>query len=85
MSNKERLQIVLKPYLTAKDIALLCECSQTKAYNLMTVVRSKYPNKICIFGKQIKTADFLSTYELSLDDFIKSAELEEKYLKGAEN
>lgn len=82
MTCKERLEIVLKPYLTAKDIARLFDCSSTKSQNILKVVKEQFPKRNCIFGCQVKTEDFLNVYELRLEDFIKNAELESKYLRG---
>ena len=84
MSCKERLAILLKPYLDAKDIGKLCDCSKSKAYDLMKVVKAKYPDKLCFSGVQVRTKDFLHVFDLKLEDYIRDAELESKYLDKVE-
>lgn len=84
MSCKERLAILLKPYLDAKDIGKLCDCSKSKAYDLMKVIKAKYPDKLCFSGVQVRTKDFLDVFDLKLEDYIRNAELESKYLNTVE-
>lgn len=82
MSAKESLRIINKPFLTAKDIAYLNECSRTKAYDIIEVVRAAFPNRIVPFGSQIRTVDYLATYDLNKEDYVQAAELEREYLEA---
>lgn len=84
MSNKEKLSIVLKPYLKAKDIMQLLECGRNTALDVIKVVKQKFPDRLCIYGCEIRTCDFFAVYELKLEDFIRSAELESTYLNKSE-
>lgn len=80
MSSCEILQILLKPFLDCKDLQKINSCSQSQAYNIIRVVRAKYPNRLTSFKSQIRTDDYLDTYSLNLQDFIRNAEIEKKLL-----
>lgn len=80
MTSKERLNIVLKPYLKATDIMKLFDCGKNLAGDVIKVVKNKYPDRLSIYGCEVRTCDLLETYQLKLEDFIQSAELEERFL-----
>ena len=78
ISNCERLKTLLQPFLNCKDIQKINNCSQSQAYNIIKVVRAKYPDRLTSFKSQIRTDDYLDTYDLKLQDFIRNAEIEKK-------
>lgn len=80
MSCKERLEIVLKPYLKTKDIMSLFDCGKNIACDVIKIIKNKFPQRLSIYGCEVRTCDFLEVYDLKLEDFIRSAELEEKFL-----
>ncbi len=82
MTAKENLRIINKIYLTAKDVAYLNECSRTKAYDIIEVVRAAFPNRVVPFGSQIRTVDYLATFDLNKEDYVQAAELEREYLEA---
>lgn len=54
--------------LNSSDIMNLCDCKQTKACEVMRIIRAKY-NSATPLKNQIRKADFLEFYKVNEQDF----------------
>ena len=68
MTYEQRIQILSKEVLTAKDIAALMDIGETKARDVMTYVRSK-SDRLKI-STVIHLQDYIDAFDLPPDRFI---------------
>ena len=76
MTAKERLRLINQPFITSKEIMQLNDCAESKSYEIIRIVRDRHPNSIAPMRKQIRTDDYMETFGLTLEEFIRAAKLE---------
>lgn len=61
-------EAISKAFLNSKDIMVLCDCEQTKACEIMRIIKKRYHSPTPL-KNQIRKADFLEYYRVSEQDF----------------
>ena len=84
LNSIERLHLLLKPYIKKSEIKTFLECTENKAKELfddiLTAMR-KSGYKIIDY-KMIPTKLFMQYCNISLDEMIRNADLEIRYLNS---
>lgn len=86
ISNEEKVQMLVQPFIKKKDIAAVLECSVKNAGEIFDniLVLMKQKNYRILNYNFIPTKLFLAYCELSIEDFVRAATIE-KQIKGKED
>lgn len=86
LSNEEKVQLLVQPFIKKKDMAAVLECSVKNAEDIFDniLVLMKQKNYRILNYNFIPTKLFLAYCELSIEDFVRAAAIE-KQIKGKEN
>lgn len=86
LSNEEKVQLLVQPFIKKKDMAAVLECSVKNAEDIFDniLVLMKQKNYRILNYNFIPTKLFLAYCELTVEDFVRAATIE-KQIKGKEN
>lgn len=86
LSNEKKVQLLVQPFIKKKDIAAVLECSVKNAEEIFDniLVLMKQKNYRILNYNFIPTKLFLAYCELTVEDFLRAATIEQQ-IKGKEN
>ena len=86
LSNEEKVQLLVQPFIKKKDMAAVLECSVKNAEDIFDniLVLMKQKNYRILNYNFIPTKLFLAYCELTIEDFVRAATIE-KQIKGKED
>ena len=85
LTNLEKLNILLQPYIRKRDIANVLECTAVvanKIYDSILIAMRQKNYRILDYNC-VPTKLFLEYCELSIEDFIKAATIEQNFVRSA--
>jgi hypothetical protein len=86
LSNAEKVQLLVQPFIKKKDIAAVLECSVKNAEEIFDniLILMKQKNYRILNYNFIPTKLFLAYCELTVEDFVRAATIEQQ-IKGTED
>ena len=86
LSNEEKVQLLIQPFIKKKDMAAVLECAVKNAEDIFDniLVLMKQKNYRILNYNFIPTKLFLAYCELSIEDFVRAVAIE-KQIKGKED
>lgn len=86
LSNEKKVQLLVQPFIKKKDIAAVLECSVKNTEEIFDniLVLMKQKNYRILNYNFIPTKLFLAYCELTVEDFVRAATIEQQ-IKGKED